>query len=162
MHATIADIRRGDRYTWNNREWIAVYDAAPGSSAYINDDRFYVVRSIPAKNAQPGADGVHEVTGTISADVILCTAKVTIHERGLNVHTRQDDVREDTSKEHAENLLNSTIIARQDAQRAFEETDTEFRARVRQFLASGGSVADVVRKTGLSRERIYQIRDDRR
>lgn len=162
MDATIADIRRGDRYTWGKREWIAVYDAYPASAAYIDDPRFYVAPAVPVSGAKKNSEGVYEITATIGADVILKDSKVTIHERGLAVHTTQDDIRDTTPKSHAENLLNATVKARQEAQREFEEWDAEFRARVRQFLTSGGRVADVVEKTGLSRERIYQIRDGRR
>lgn len=161
MQNTIADIRRGDRFTWNNREWIAVYDAYPATAAYINDDRFYVVPAVPAAKAKK-VDGVHEITTAIGADLILHTTRITIHERDLPVHTRQDDVSEDSPLEHAENALVGVIGARAAAHRAVGQRDEEFNARVRQFLASGGSVAAAVEKTGLSRARIYQIRDGRR
>lgn len=161
MQATIADIRRGDRFTWNNREWIAVYDAYPATAAYINDDRFYVLPAVPATKTKE-IDGVHEITTAIGADVVLHTAKVTIHERDLPVHTRQDDIHEDSPLEHAETALNGVIKAREHAHRAAEQRDEEFNTRLRQFLASGGSVASAVQKTGLSRARIYQIRDGRR
>jgi hypothetical protein len=161
MQATIADIRRGDRFTWNNREWIAVYDAYPATAAYIDDDRFYVLPAVPAVKAKE-VDGVHEITTAIGADVVLHTAAVTIHERDLPVHTRQDDVHETAPLEHAESALKFIVDAREAAHRAVEQRDEEFNARVRQFLASGGSVAVAVEKTGLSRARIYQIRDGRR
>ena len=161
MQATIADIRRGDRFTWNNRQWIAVYDAYPATAAYINDDRFYVLPAVPAAKVKE-VDGVHEITTAIGADLVLHTAEVTIHERELPVHTRQDDVRETAPLEHAESALTFIVGAREAAHRAVEQRDEEFNARVRQFLASGGSVAAVVEKTGLSRARIYQIRDGRR
>lgn len=161
MQATIADIRRGDRFTWNNREWIAVYDAYPATAAYVQDDRFYVVPAVLEAKAKT-VDGVHEITTAIGADLILHTIQITIHERDLPVHTRQDDVREDSPLEHAENALTFVVGARKAAHRAVEQRDDEFNARVRQFLASGGSVATAVTKTGLSRARIYQIRDGRR
>lgn len=161
MQATIADIRRGDRFTWNDRTYIAVYDAYPATAALIDDDRFYVLPAVLAAKAKR-VDGVHEITTAIGADVVLHTATVTIQERGLPVHTRQDDIREGSPLEHAETALDFVIKAREDAHRAAEQRDEEFNARVRQFLASGGSVAVAVEKTGLSRARIYQIRDGRR
>ena len=161
MQATIADIRRGDRFTWNNREWIAVYDAYPATAAYINDDRFYVLPAVPAAKVNE-TDGVYEITSAIGADVVLHTAPVTIHERDLPVHARQDDIHESAPLEHAENALAFIVDARKAAHRAVEQRDEEFNARIRQFLASGGTVAAAREKTGLSRARIYQIRDGRR
>lgn len=161
MQATIADIRRGDRFTWNNREWIAAYDAYPATAAYINDDRFYVLPAVAAARTKQ-VDGVHEITTAIGADVVLHTATVTIHERDLPIHCTQDDVRDSSPLEYAEDALTFVIGARTAAHRAVEQRDEEFNARVRQFLASGGSVAAAVKKTGLSRARIYQIRDGRR
>jgi len=161
MQATIADIRRGDRFTWNNREWIAVYDAYPATAAYINDDRFYVLPAVAARLAKE-VDGVREITTYIGADLVLHTAPVTIHERDLPIHNSQDDIRDDSPLTHAEAALKFIVGARTAAHRAVEQRDEEFNARVRQFLASGGTVADAVEKTGLSRARIYQIRDGRR
>ena len=162
MQATIADIRRGDRFTWNNREWIAVYDAYPATAAYINDDRFYVLPAVRADKANETDEGTYEIATAIGADVVLHTATVTIHERDLAIHTAQDDVRDSAPLEHAEAALEFIVNARTVAHRAVEQRDEEFNSRIRQFLAAGGSVAAAVTMTGLSRARIYQIRDGRR
>jgi hypothetical protein len=170
MQATIADIRRGDRYTRNGVEYIAALDACPSSvirmdpetRGTVNDERFYLVRSVRATATKTTADGTLELTGTISADTVVKTMPVEITERGLPVHSRAEDVRESTPLWQALARLTHVVDARARAQRELEDRDDEFRASVQQFLASGGSVTEAVKRTGLSRARIYQIRDGRR
>ncbi|MFK0140683.1 hypothetical protein [Streptomyces murinus] len=61
---------------------------------------------------------------------------------------------------HAELVKAATL--HKEYRRKGVEAEGAFRLRVKTALRSGMSVAEVGRATGLSRERIYQIRDDRR
>lgn len=162
MKATIADIRRGDRYTHNGTQYIALRDARPSGFDTDKNGRFYIVQSTRATGAKKTDDGTTELTGQITGDVCLKTYPIEIHERGLTVTHRAEAIRDDTPKWQAEQALNAVIRARDLAQRDLDILDPQFRIEVRQFLHSGGTVAEVVEKTGLSRARVYQIRDDRR
>lgn len=44
---------------------------------------------------------------------------------------------------------------------AYVETDTDFKVKIRQALRAGATVSEVYVAAGVSRERVYQIRDDR-
>ena len=62
-------------------------------------------------------------------------------------------------------LLSAITASTQHASRAAQVAEgrrNELHSLIRTALASGASVADLVRATGLTRARIYQIRDGRR
>lgn len=163
MQTTISNIRRGDRFTWNNTEWIAIYDAAPSSAdpAATNDPGFSAVYMAKASKFKARKDGVLEVIGT-TTETILSDKEVTVHDRGLRVHCPADDVRPEVPAWQARNGLERVVRARVAAQRQLEDTDEEFRNFVRQSIASNVSIPEICEVTGLSRQRIYQIRDGRR
>ncbi|URN11333.1 hypothetical protein LUW77_03310 [Streptomyces radiopugnans] len=62
----------------------------------------------------------------------------------------------------ARSELVRVALRRKQREAAATEGEMEFRKGVRQALDAGISVAEIRRETGLSRERIYQIRDGRR
>lgn len=158
MNATIADLRRGDRFTWANTEWIAVYDAIPSAAdpAATNDPGFHSVRFVKATDHQPGSDGVIEIL-RVGAETILSTKKITIHERGLRIHSPADDIRPDTPLWQTKNGLETVVAARSLAQRQIDDADEEFNNYVRRAIAGGMPVPQITAITGLSKQRISQI-----
>ncbi|WP_159794425.1 hypothetical protein [Puerhibacterium puerhi] len=60
-----------------------------------------------------------------------------------------------TALEKLADLAAAVATAERDAQTARDERD----AAIREALAAGVSVADIVAATGLHRQRVYQIRD---
>lgn len=54
------------------------------------------------------------------------------------------------------------LTERRDILNEMEVVKTERDTRIRQLLAKNGSVGEIVKATGLTRARVYQIRDNRR
>lgn len=54
------------------------------------------------------------------------------------------------------------LTERRDILNQMEEVKTERDERIRQLLAKNSSVGEIQKATGLTRARIYQIRDNRR
>ena len=54
------------------------------------------------------------------------------------------------------------VAARNEAKAAFDKADTALRESIRAAIVAGVKVPALVEVTGLSRPRIYQIRDGRR
>ena len=146
-------------FTWAGRRLIAVGDAAPS----LYTPSLPNVVTVEYVKYRPATDGIYEIGADMTKnDVITETTLVEIHERGAKVHHVSDDIRDETPAEQTREQLSHVAKVRQKARREFEDSDEEFRIAIRQALHSGISVAEVRQITGLSRERIYQIRDDRR
>lgn len=58
--------------------------------------------------------------------------------------------------------LASATQRRENAQRAADDADQEWREMIRTAVAAGARVTEVAMTAGISRERVYQIKDGRR
>ncbi|MFI8351280.1 hypothetical protein [Streptomyces sp. NPDC085596] len=164
MQATINDICRGDRFTWSGRTWIAAADAHPNLGG---------IHGAVDMVALPGSmkadeDGVvrQQNPSQLTVKAIHFSAPVTILERGIQVSLTYEDApivqRKRPAVESALMLLDRQTKMRKALEDDLTETDRQFNDLVRLSLANGASVARLVETTGLSRARIYQIRDGRR
>jgi hypothetical protein len=174
MQATIADIRRGDRFTrltGRGGTYIALRAAKDAHGARGPKSRVIVVDD---QNDQPGPDGVIDLGNQADRKAHIIDppsdTPVEIHERGLNLHHESDDPLPftDTPNPH---LANKTD-RESEADRLREHIPnvvgqianlgSERDVLIKQALAAGVSVIELAGLTGLSRARIYQIRDGRR
>lgn len=164
MQATINDIRRGDRFTWSNRTWIAAADAHPnmwGIHGAVD------VATLPG-NMTAGKDGVVRQTSTsqLKLRAVHYTAPIVITERGIQISLTHEDApvlrHKRSALESSLRLVKRKAELRKVLGEQMEEADQEFGDLIRMSLANGATVAQLVEKTGLSRARIYQIRDGRR
>lgn len=164
--ATIADIRRGDLFTRHatGATHIAVQDARPlgdrGEAAHLT-----VVAAFDRARVARREDGVFEAGSIVARkDWLASDEQVTILERGVAYHWHVEDeaawADNDANRDRAE--VARVVAVRREQERNLEEMDAEFRLRVRRAITSGVSVAELTEMTGLSRARIYQIRDGRR
>jgi hypothetical protein len=162
--ATIADIRRGDRFTWGGASYLAVDDCRPlGDAAFGFGRDFGNITYIRAAGLKRNADGVYDLEMRIpQASAVRLTASVEIHEREVRIHHVSDDVREGTPRFQIMSNLDYIVHSRDVARREAGDLDEQRDIVIRQALSAGVSVADLVERTGLTRARIYQIRDGRR
>jgi hypothetical protein len=167
MHATIADIRRGDRFTrlsGRGGTFIAVRAAKTNPSGRA---RVWVVED---NGQQASSDGIVDL-GPDGGRMITPTADtpVEIHDRALPVrHISDEPEFTDRPNPHLNGKTDRELQAaelRHRIPKVVEEiTDlgSERDVLVRQALNAGVSVIELTELTGLSRARIYQIRDGRR
>lgn len=162
--ATVEDIRRGDKFTWNGTTYYAMDDARLYAPEEFGDlGEFCAVRLIRAAGLTPNSDGVIDLDmRMLDNKAILRTAPVTIISRGHALHHVTDEVRETVPVEQVMPNLCYVMAARKRAQREVNDLDEQRDHYIRQAIASGARVAELAELTGLSRERIYQVRDGRR
>jgi len=165
MKATIADIRRGDRFTWGTKTYIAFDDARP--DAHLTDlGDFHEIRMVQTTNLKVAEDGsFHQGTAFVDCQTVLSAKEIEISERGLRtVRLGEEPENVDTPRgwQYAENRLTGTMAARALAQRVADDIDETRDHEIRDALKAGMSVPEIMKVTGLSRARIYQIRDGRR
>lgn len=166
MQATVNDIRRGDRFTWNGGKYIALDDARPWEEPGSSEDplhQFAWVTAVKDVGQKPGADGVIDFDvpkGGMSQD-LWQHAEIEIGERGLKVtwFGQQDKA---TSPEQARRLLRNITSARRKALRVIDDIDERRDQWIRGAILSEVPVIEIAEITGLSRARIYQIRDGHR
>lgn len=161
---TIADIRRGDRFKWGGATYLAVDDCRPTGDAAWGFGRDYGnITYISTAGIKRNTDGVYDVDMRIpKASAVRLTAEVEILERGLRVHHVSDDVREETPLWQIMSNLDFVVMSREVAHREANDLDEQRDILIRQALAAGVPVPALVEQTGLTRARIYQIRDGRR
>lgn len=58
--------------------------------------------------------------------------------------------------------VGKAVRARDKAQKVFDDADANLRAVIREAITDGVKVRDLMEATGLSKARIYQIRDNTR
>lgn len=164
MQATVNDIRRGDRFTWSGRTWIAAADAHPNLYGIYGAVDLV---TLPG-NLKASADGVirQDNPSQLKSRAVHFTAPVTITERGITIALEHEDApavrRTRTAAESSLRLVERQAKRRKALEQEITGADREFGDLVRMALANGASVAQLTEKTGLSRARIYQIRDGRR
>jgi len=164
MQATINDIRRGDRFTWSNRTWLAVADAHPNTGGIHGAVDIFTMPG----DMQTDAEGVVRQTGQsqIKSHAVHYTAPVTILKRGIQISLIHEDApvlqRKRSAADTALRLVERKAQWRKALDEQMAEADQEFGDLIRMSLVNGATVAQLVEKTGLSRARIYQIRDGRR
>lgn len=161
--ATITDVRKGDIYTLGGSQWIALSGARRWGRTGDTHRRIIVER-IDLDLAGLRADGVYELGSCgIETTDIPDDTPVDITDRGVAYHHHIDDTdAEDNEACRARDELVRMTAVRRRQEREYTEADGRFRTRIRAALKAGMSVAEVRAETGLSRERVYQIRDGRR
>lgn len=114
------------------------------------------IRTLAAEyGAEPYQIAASLDLGAYYSDVAEIPADVEAEYRQiLDIMTEQDE------REPAD--LTDATEAYRAATVALDEARTDLYAAVRHALTTGASVAQVAAITGLSRERVYQIRDERR
>lgn len=164
MRATITDLRRGDKFTWAGTTYYAVDDARPMNmnTASSGVPQAYDVSLAKAAGLTPNTDGVIDVDTKYDRQAIAATTQIDIISRDHPIHRFSDDAREETPAEQALGVLHGILDARRRAQRDLDDLDESRDIAIRQALVSGVSAIDLAEETGLSRGRIYQIRDGRR
>jgi hypothetical protein len=168
MRATIADIRRGDRFTWAGKKYIAFDDARPmvdyGVKRHPEPEFCNVYMT--ADQIKPDADGIHRLgTRGLDCQTILSDKEITIEERGLIVlRPGEEPPAQDRpiSEWYALSQLTHTMHSRDKARRIADDIDETRDRQIRDALRAGIGVTELMQITGLSRARIYQIRDGRR
>jgi len=159
---SVIDIRRGDHFTWNGQGYLAIDDARP-SGFFIDNQESIAVCCVLAKNIEPGPDGVIDLGSRLRGNLSLGEqAKIEITKRGSRVTWLGDEPRAQTPQWQARGVLHGIVTARRAAQRAVDDLDVSRDNAIRQALASEVPVSQIAEMTGLSRSRIYQIRDSRR
>ncbi|TXS35134.1 hypothetical protein [Streptomyces sp. t39] len=160
--ATIADIRRGDKFTHSGRTYIAADDARPsGVTGY------YDVTTLPG--TAKADDGVIRQGALFGRDItVRPDFAVDIITRGLTVEmlwetTHNQRPEATTASEDAVRFwLGHITRQREAAQRQSADLDLTRDKWIRAALALSVPVTEIAHLAGLSRERIYQIRDGRR
>lgn len=130
---------------------------------------------IPSARAGVREDGTLEFGQNLGSSHRLAdTTDVELVRSGVQYRTVRDyagtyeggNLTAEDMREEREGSARSELVrvALRRKQREAEATEDEamFRRGIRQALDAGISVAEIRRETGLSRERIYQIRDGRR
>lgn len=168
MQATIADIRRGDRFTWAGHHYIAADDARPSTGGGMNG--YCDILTLPG-TLKPSDDGaVHQGSNFGRYIAVRADFEIDITQRGVQVVmlNEEPDLRDesgavgaDPQKAVRERLA---VIAHQRklARRVVDDIDETRDEWIRTGLRNGMSVKELQERTGLSRQRIYQIRDGRR
>lgn len=163
--AQVADIRRGDIFTWNHRSWLATDDARPTPGFdHLNLGRFYSVSMVAAdKLPPPGDDGTIDLGARIlGAETILGAQPVEIRERGLQIRHVTENIYEGSKPGDALERVRHLAQAREAAHRQAGDIDVTFSGAIRRALLLDVAVADLAEAARLSASRIYQIRDGRR
>ena len=168
MQATIADIRRGDRFIWSGRTYLAVADACPTGSR-SEYGQYWTINFLNGR-PQPGPDGVvHQGSSMPDSKMVRHDFPVEITERGVSFmwlhekHAAEEPaVETDDPAQIAERRLALISASKEYAVRTLTEVDAARDTAIRVALAEGVLVRDLMRMTDLSRARIYQIRDGRR
>ncbi|MFI9012565.1 hypothetical protein ACIGZI_00865 [Streptomyces griseus] len=164
MKATINDIRRGDRFTWSGRTWIAAADAHPnlwGIHGAVD------VATLPG-GMEADKDGVVRQTSQsqLKLRAVHYAAPIVITQRDVQISLTHEDLpvlrRKRSALESSLRLVKRKGDERKALGEQMDEADQEFGDLIRMSLANGAKVAQLVESTGLSRARIYQIRDGRR
>lgn len=173
MNTTIADIRRGDRFTrldGHGGTYIALRAAK-----LCNGGTKVRVRVVECQDDEIGPNGVMELGSAEEgrrSRIIDPTpdTRVEIHERELPIHHGSDEPLPfaDEPNAHMGGMTDRELEAarlRDYLPRLVEQIDdlgSERDVLVRQALTAGVSAIELASLTGLSRARIYQIRDGRR
>lgn len=160
--ATISDLRRGDKFVHAGVTYYAMDDARL-TSEFSSLGDFCSVRLVKASGLTPDADGVIDLGMTmLDNKAVLASQEIRIVSRDHTLHHISEEIREGTPAVQPMSNLSYVMAARARAQREVDDMD-EFRdILIRLAIGSGVRVAELAEKTGLSRERIYQIRDGRR
>lgn len=161
--ATISDVRRGDRFTWGGITYLAMDDCRPVDFFLTGEIAYGGIIYIRAAGLKRNPEGVYDIDMRIpSASVVRLNYPIDIHERGVRVHHISDDVRDSTPLSQIVSVLDGIMASRKTARREADDLDEQRDIMIRKALAARVPVADLVTKTGLTRARIYQIRDNRR
>jgi hypothetical protein len=147
----ITDIRKGDVVTWNGRTWLVTADP-------IRVDSW--VKSI----GQPGywvqwveySGETYLRDKLIGGETLIASAPVEVVQRGVEMTLPWDEM------PPAEADLKAATQAKAAFADVAEGSDEQFRQAVRTALQQDVPVRRIQQLTGLSRARIYQIRDGRR
>ncbi len=166
MQATIADIRRGDRFTrltGRGGTYIAVRAAKVTASGRV---RVWVVED---HGQTVDDDGVMELADTGRMITPAADTPVEIHDRALPVrHSADEPEFTDEPNVHLGGKTDRELKASELRRRIPEvigkisDLGSERDLLVRQGISAGISVIELAEMTDLSRARIYQIRDGRR
>lgn len=170
MKATIGDIRRGDRFTWARKTYIAFDDARPVITGIATDADYWArisnVFMIATAAITPAEDGsYHQESRNVECQAIVSDKAIEIHERDLTTVFAWEEpvsMEKPVDEQHNRIKLENIMHAREVAQRFAEDIDQTRDHYIRRALQGGSTVAQLMEITGLSRARIYQIRDGRR
>ncbi|MFJ9633857.1 hypothetical protein ACIRU8_39795 [Streptomyces sp. NPDC101175] len=169
MQATIADIRRGDRFTrlaGRGGTFIAIRAAKLNKAT--GRVRVWIVED---HGQQAGDDSVVDLTESGMGRMINgdSDVPVEIHDQGMTIRHDSDEIPyDDRPNPHlsgkTDRELDATELRRRIPELIEEISNlgSERDLLVRHGLAAGISAIELAEMTGLSRARIYQIRDGRR
>lgn len=169
----LSDIKCGDEVYYQGQPHIAIRD---GRRSGTTGDAATLASVWLAPTADAGIDdaGVLEFGRRCGHAGHVPDAEVNLLRRGVEHHSavRRSVRRPDgalacehtnyTATETARSEVRRRSLIRKNLDRLTEEAEPAFRAAIRDALADGVTVAEIQAETGLSRARIYQIRDNRR
>lgn len=169
IQATTADVRAGDRFTSNGTQYIAVLDAKPQPPSPRPNGMppLHWITFVLAAGKRLGPDGVMHLDSSDGQNMVS-DYPITIDERGIRIELRgMQTAPADLTDEPEQETWWERDVARHSTRRAAADKAAADEARhlnsaIRNALRADASVARLCELTGLSRERIYQIRDGRR
>ncbi|MFE3485071.1 hypothetical protein [Streptomyces griseus] len=166
MQINVTDIRRGDRFSDARGTYIAIAAATPCDSDRDGNPRVNI-RCVKDEGDTVGADGTMHLDRSSRMIQRRTDRTVEIQDRELPIAHKSDKLPEftdevdlgSTDREKAANHLRIRIPK---VVRVLEEQGSERDILIRKGLHAGISVIELAELSGLSRARIYQIRDGRR
>jgi hypothetical protein len=164
----VQDIQPGDEFMLNGDEFIATetqrLGGPVGSEATIRVFTLHVQRAGLAEDGTLEfgvvGRGSHDLPG--NQDVLLLRSAVRYRTSADYVLPLAPVDRATEKRLAARSELVRVALRRKQQEEAARASDAAFRKGVCDALEAGMSVADIMEETGLSRARIYQIRDGRR
>ena len=173
MHATIADIRRGDRFTrltGRGGTFIALFAAKP-TPGYERETMRVI--TVADQGDVIGSDGTMQLGSLDDREVVTMKvspdAPVEIHDRELPIHINEETKQfTDTPNPHLGGQTDREMEAARVRRRLPELVSTvtnlgsERDLLIKQGLAAGVSAVELADLSGLSRGRVYQIKDGKR
>ncbi|MFD8687867.1 hypothetical protein [Streptomyces sp. NPDC059651] len=167
MQVNVTDIRRGDRFSDARGTYIAIGAATPFIPGHDGDR--VTIRVVKDEGDTIAADGIMHLDRSSRAIQRAADRTVEVHDRELPIAHKSDRlpqytdetdaVLESTDRERAAELLRIRIPK---VVRVLEEQGSERDLLIRKGLHAGIPVIELAELSGLSRARIYQIRDGRR
>lgn len=165
---TIAHVKNENvfRVCSTGRSYIAASDPSTASANAHLGILCYRVRS--AGVAEDGtyecgmnAATVIEFPEDAPVEIVEQNAKINAHE---NHHTSLTGAEHEAANARCRQIdeLKRVTLIRKEIEKQSKSSEEAFRWRIREALSEGVTVAEVRAETGLSRERVYQIRDNRR
>ncbi|MEU7348369.1 hypothetical protein ABZ778_31590 [Streptomyces bacillaris] len=166
MQTNVTEIRRGDRFSDARGTYIAIGAATPTGPDREGNPRVNII-CVKDEGDTVGPDGLMHLDRSARAIQRRTDRTVEIQDREIPITHKMDRLPEytdevdlgSTDREKDANLLRIRIPQ---VVRILEEQGSERDLLIRKGLHAGIPVIELAELSGLSRARIYQIRDGRR